>query len=387
MKKVKTYTKVINLFALLIASFVFAMFQGGFVSWFLFYAFCPFALYSIALFFYPLPSFEVERKLMKKECMAGDTVEVRITLTRNNRFPLLYVMIEDEMEQSLICSSKSLVLVGFKKTIEWKYSLEDTPRGKHVFHGIRLHTGDFLGLCQKKNLVHVVESIIAFPVYYELSTQELERLFDGNQGYSQRTRHQQSVISGVREYQAGDQLSWINWKATAKTNKMMTKEFEEQKSEHLCIILDREPTASFEEMIIFVASFVHTVMKHGNEIGFIDSENEVSLPIRKGDRHRKAIFYQLAQVQPSESESFDRNLLKRNGTLANQTRLVMITTQLTFEKLEAISAYKTNQAVTCLVVQTEGITEVDYMVKEAAFKRGISVSFWTAEETVGRRAL
>ena len=37
------------------------------------------------------------------------------------------------------------------------------------------------------------------------------------------------VISGVREYQSGDQLSWINWKATAKTNKMMTNEFEEPK--------------------------------------------------------------------------------------------------------------------------------------------------------------
>ena len=36
------------------------------------------------------------------------------------------------------------------------------------------------------------------------------------------------VTSGVREYQSGDQLSWINWKATAKTNKMMTNEFEEQ---------------------------------------------------------------------------------------------------------------------------------------------------------------
>ena len=41
-------------------------------------------------------------------------------------------------------------------------------------------------------------------------------------------RKEEKVISGVREYQSGDQLSWINWKATAKTNKMMTNEFEEQ---------------------------------------------------------------------------------------------------------------------------------------------------------------
>ena len=56
MQKVKIFTKGIYPFILLIATFVFAMFQGGFVSWFLFYTFLPFALYSFVLFFYPLTS-------------------------------------------------------------------------------------------------------------------------------------------------------------------------------------------------------------------------------------------------------------------------------------------------------------------------------------------
>ena len=43
MQKVKVFTKGIRPFILLIATFVFAMFQGGFVSWFLFYTFLPFA--------------------------------------------------------------------------------------------------------------------------------------------------------------------------------------------------------------------------------------------------------------------------------------------------------------------------------------------------------
>ena len=59
------------------------------------------------------------------------------------------------------------------------------------------------------------------------------------------------MISGVREYQSGDQLSWINWKATAKVNKMMTNEFEEQKRERLCLILDIEPAPSLEPLLSF----------------------------------------------------------------------------------------------------------------------------------------
>ena len=133
-------------------------------------------------------------------------------------------------------------------------------------------------------------------------------------GFPKEASRGQTVISGVREYQAGDQLSWINWKATAKTNKMMTKEFEEQKREHLCLILDLEPAPSFEQPISFAASFVHFVMNQGTQIGYIDSENEGFLPIRKGERHRKAIFYQLAQVKPNDQGQFERSLLKGIGT-------------------------------------------------------------------------
>ena len=142
MQKVKVFTKGIYPLILLIATFVFAMFQGGFVSWFLFYTFLPFALYSFVLIFYPLTSIGVERKVIKREYVAGDTIEVRITLIRKNRFPLLYIMVEDEIEQPWEGhSSTSLIFVGFKKSIEWTYLLEDVPRGKHNFQGIRLQTG------------------------------------------------------------------------------------------------------------------------------------------------------------------------------------------------------------------------------------------------------
>ena len=99
MQKVKVFTKGIYPLILLIATFVFAMFQGGFVSWFLFYTFLPFALYSFVLIFNPLTSIEVERKVTKREYVAGDTIEVKITMVRKNRLPLLYIMVEDELEQ------------------------------------------------------------------------------------------------------------------------------------------------------------------------------------------------------------------------------------------------------------------------------------------------
>ena len=391
MHKVKVFTRAIGLFLLLIATFAFAMFQGGFVSWFLFYTFFPFAIYSLVLFFYPLTSFQVERNVIKKEYVAGDTVQVNIRLTRKNRFPLLYILVADDTGQPwghVSHVSTSLVFIGFKRSIECTYSIEDVPRGKHVFQSIHLQTGDVIGLCQKKLSIHVVDAITVFPAFHLLRKQEFEILFSGNGGASQRAAGEQSVISGVREYQAGDQLSWIHWKATARTNKMMTKEFEEQKREHVHLILDCEHSPSFEGLISFAASFVQFVMSRGGQLGYIDSENELLLPIQKGERHRKEIFYQLAQVKSNNQGVMKPSLLKGISTVSNQVKLVIMTSQLTLEKLEVMSTFRKSQTVTCFVVQTEEmVKEADDSMQEAALKRGIRVKFLPTEARIRRRML
>ena len=54
-----------------------------------------------------------------------------------------------------------------------------------------------------------------------------------------------SLVAGVRQYQPGDRFSWIDWKATARTNEMMAKEFEIRQSSDLLIVLDRTPSGQF----------------------------------------------------------------------------------------------------------------------------------------------
>lgn len=81
----KENMSVIGLLLLIAISFSFAMFQGGFVSWFIFYTFLPFAVYSTILLFYPINNIIVERKVSKRECRAGDSVEIALTVTRKNR--------------------------------------------------------------------------------------------------------------------------------------------------------------------------------------------------------------------------------------------------------------------------------------------------------------
>ena len=127
------------------------MFQGGFVSWFLFYSFLPFAIYCVALSFYSLNELEVTRILPKSDYNAGEPLKVEVSVKRAKSFPLFYLLIEDHLSDSLKFAPqqkkpKALLLPGLEKEFSYEYIIDELPRGEHVFDSFTLRIGDPLGL-------------------------------------------------------------------------------------------------------------------------------------------------------------------------------------------------------------------------------------------------
>src|SRR5699024_11696170 len=90
---------MVILFAIL---FTFAMFQGGFVSWFLFFSFLPIFLYHLGLLLYPMKRWHVTRRLSDNNVRAGGKVSVTIQITRKIPFPLYYCIVEEIFPDSLM---------------------------------------------------------------------------------------------------------------------------------------------------------------------------------------------------------------------------------------------------------------------------------------------
>src|SRR5690625_6635368 len=68
----KLFIRFLLLIGLVIVLFSFAMFQGGFLSWFLFYSYIPFFLYYMLFIFYPLHKWKVDSNLSSRVVHAGD---------------------------------------------------------------------------------------------------------------------------------------------------------------------------------------------------------------------------------------------------------------------------------------------------------------------------
>ncbi|MEH7346261.1 DUF58 domain-containing protein [Bacillus sp. JJ1532] len=382
LSNVRKAWKLAALYLLILVTFSYAMFQGGFVSWFLFYSFVPFAIYALFLSFYRLHHLQVSRVFLKTEYNAGESIKVEITLKRKMSFPLFYIVIEDELGEQLRYSqernrTKSFLFPWFKKEINWDYQINDLPRGEHHFQSIRVKTGDPLGLIEKEIHIQTDQKIMVYPAYEELIYRPLENHFDqGLTASKERVQRDTSMAIGIREYQPGDRFSWINWKATAKRNDIMTKEFEQRQSHDVFILMDCVPSGRFEAIVSFSASIIRAILQKGAQVGFLSSSSErIAFPIRGGESQQMQLFYHLAKVRDDSPVPIDR-ILEAEGFLLQQNNLMLITAQLTRSLIEKAGLLVSkNGSVTIFIVKNEmeSLLPDELTLKGAANARGLRV--------------
>jgi uncharacterized protein (DUF58 family) len=377
--------KLTVLLLLILLTFSYAMFQGGFVSWFLFYSFLPFALYALALSFYSLKDFEAERVFVKTEYHAGETVKIRVNLTRAKAFPLFYMVIEDCSDKPLSYArrkkiAKTFIFPGFRKEISFRYLIEEIPRGEHFFRTIRIKTGDPLGLIEKEKILPLENKILVYPAYEELIYRPLENHYDqGMTASKNRVQRDTSMAIGIREYQPGDRFSWINWKATAKRNEIMTKEFEQRQSHDVYIMMDCAPDPRFEVIVSFTASMIRAILRKGAQAGLLTSGKERgAFPIRGGESQLLELFYHLAKVKDDSPVTIDRVVEAERFLIQQNVTLMFVTARLTKPFIEKAGFYaerKTSCILFLIKNAGETATRQELSLKAAANARGMKVFF------------
>lgn len=329
-----------------IVLFSYAMFQGGFVSWFLFYSFLPILLYLLVLVCYPIKNWQVTRVLSGRLIKAGGTAQVVLTIERKFPFPLYYGIFEEIMSDSLnrkdrkhhnyshlnepekllfTRSMKKIFLIGFRKRIEIPFKLEELPRGEHKLEAVRVRISDVFGFVKKEHVFTLEDELLVQPHEREIKLSDGAQSFEqGQTAVNSLQLENTTVATGVREYEPGDRFSWIHWKQTAKNQMVMTKEFEIERSNQLLLILDAtlpkniNPPA-FEASVELALSMLAKLENTTSDVHLLTIGSEVrSFSIRESNQLKGDIRYYLTKIQPDGEESFSR-LLKE--TMQGQKRL------------------------------------------------------------------
>src|SRR6185369_8087072 len=112
---------------------------------------------------------------------------------------------------------------------------------------------------------------IVYPNVRRLSRDWLER--QGNNASSRASGRQGwgTVPFILRDYRAGDALRQVSWKVSAKRQRLIVKDTEEEANEGDLFLLQAWPTdfsaRQFEDFISFIASLVFTTYEHGRPVG------------------------------------------------------------------------------------------------------------------------
>src|SRR5690625_5828673 len=79
----------------------YAMFQGSFMSWFLFFSFLPILLYLLLFIFYPMKKWDVSRNISHQVVYSGSKTKVKIMIRRKLPFPIFYCVRSEEHTSEL----------------------------------------------------------------------------------------------------------------------------------------------------------------------------------------------------------------------------------------------------------------------------------------------
>ncbi|MCF3943090.1 DUF58 domain-containing protein [Oceanobacillus alkalisoli] len=394
---------------LLAVLFSYAMFQGGFVSWFLFYSFLPILLYHLGLLFYPLNNWKVSRTLSKRIIQAGDSIDVTIHLERKFPLPLYYGMVEEIMPASwnrlhydyaflnepdhvtIDRTMKKMKMIGFKKQLEISYRLDKLPRGEHELQGVRVLISDVFGFVKKEYIYPVQDELIVQPNTRDIRISDRAVSFEqGQQVVNLFQLENTNVATGVREYAPGDRFSWIHWKQTAKNQTVMTKEFEQERSNNLYVILDaclpkRKNPLAFEASVELTLSLVTKLEKNTTDIELLTVGRETKeFSLGESNQGKGDIRYYLTKIQPDGEIPFSGALRELLLTKKRMERLVIITTSVDDFFWQTIHELRQRiaQIVIFYVQGSKFILEKEQEIVAQMKKSGVAIHVLTEKEMV-----
>jgi uncharacterized protein (DUF58 family) len=336
---------MISVTAIFITTFSYAMFQGGFVSWFLMYTLFPFLAYQVIVIFLPMGQLTVTREINKKRCTAGDKVEVTIKINQPFPFPIFYLIVKDHLHGKLAnrvtnreASNHRMLFPRFKHNLSFTYEISKLPRGEHEFSEVTIKFGDLFGFIERSHSFRTVTKLAVYPndrgIEYPFRQEQVQK---GNV-HSRRKNHQQvTSVVGVREYIPGDRLSWVDWKASARTTELKTKEFEQTLKQEVVLLLDRtnngeenKENVLFEKAVACCSSLSRSILHQGTGVSLLSYGSEkTELPVYFGLEQKRRIDNHLLRVNADANRSLHNIIGEAEKKWPPGMTIVIVTSNLT----------------------------------------------------------
>ena len=189
-----------------------------------------------------------------------------------------------------------------ERKLTLKYRIYPERRGDARFVGIDLVLVSPLGFWRRKRFIPLLDRVRVFPNFRELGRYAL--LATDNQlsemGIRRRQRRGEgSDFHQLREYRTGDSLRQIDWKASARYRRLISKEYQDERDQQLVFLLDcgrhmRHQDASgahLDHALNAMLLLSYVANRQGDAVGFLTfgGEPRWQPPQKGGDLIRRLL--------------------------------------------------------------------------------------------------
>jgi uncharacterized protein (DUF58 family) len=159
----------------------------------------------------------------------------------------------------------------------FSYRLRPNARGDAWFQGMQLRLHSLLRLWRQLRVAGAPQRVRVYPNFAPLTK---FALFSAEQASRlKRRRGEGTDFHQMREYRVGDSLRQIDWKATARSRKLISREYQDEKNQQLIMMIDtgRRMLAREDELghfdHVLNASLVvsYLALRQGDAVGLLAS--------------------------------------------------------------------------------------------------------------------
>ena len=167
-----------------------------------------------------------------------------------------------------------------RERVSLEYRLRPPRRGELEFAGCDLRLASPLGLWGRRRTLPLPARVRVFPNFAEISHYTLLATDDRLSQLGVRRRQRRGLGSEfhqLREYRRGDSLRQIDWKATSRVRKLISREYQDERDQRLLFLLDcgrrmrhaDRGRAHLDEALNALLLLAYVAVRQGDAVGLM----------------------------------------------------------------------------------------------------------------------
>ena len=241
-----------------------------------------------------------ERHLPQRRAVIGEDLPMTVSLTNRKPVPLTRVRVDDELPEALRVTEGDVThnvttnlqrlrhstSMSWYERISWSYTLQCKERGMYRIGPAQIESGDPFGFLHTRTTAPHQDSILVYPRIIpldELGIPAARPLGEARGGI--RMFQDLSRPMGLRDYQQGDSLKIVDWKATAKAQMLQVRTFEPSSTFTVILVVAVDTTSphwasyapeDLERVVTIAASMAAYAAERQYIIGLFSNDMPIS---------------------------------------------------------------------------------------------------------------